>query len=157
MPILLNIMPEYIIQLSIYRIVPYPDALYRYHRVLRVSPLALSVVVCRVPSTIGIIPCVVCDQSVPQLVRSCSSCGQSANEAGREVGFEKAWVKVDIDEVKTRIVVLKVEALEVAVIPGIVGIGNSRLDSSLHGSVPVLVILEEIAVRERNDKEDNCQ
>jgi hypothetical protein len=157
MPILLNIMPEYIIQLSIYRIVPYSDTLYRYHRVLRVSSLTLSVVVCRVPSAIGIIPCVICNQSVPQLVRSCSCCGQSANEAGREVGFEKTWVKVDIDKVKTRIVMLKVEALEVAVIPGIVGIGNSSLDSSLHGSVPILVILEEIAVRERNDEEDNCQ
>lgn len=140
-----------IIQLSINRIVPYPDALDRYHRVLRVGPLALSVVVDCISPTVGIIPGIICNQSVPQLIGGRSHSCQSANEAGREVGLEEAWVEVDVDEVKARIVMLKVEALEVTIVPGVVGIRGSRFDPSLQGSVPVLMTLDKVAVRERDD------
>lgn len=59
--------------------------------------------------------------------------------AGSEVGLEDRLAESDEDEVLARVVVLKIEALEIAVVPGEVREGGSGLDDRLLGGVPVVM------------------
>ena len=121
-----------------------------------VGSLGLEPVVGGVSSAVSVVPGVVGDNGVPESVVSGSVGENGPHEAGGEVGLEEPGVEVDPDEVGGRVVVLKVEALQVTVVPGEVK-GRTILGDDFLCSVPVLVVLHQAALsdsKEKNAKDD---
>ena len=85
------------------------------------------------------------------------SVGEDApHEAGGEVGLEESLAEIDVDKILAGVVVLEVEALEVAVVPGVVRVWDARGDQLLLGGVPVVVASHEGGGGERQQgNQDN--
>lgn len=66
-----------------------------------------------------------------------------SDEASGKVGLEDSLAEVDVDEVLGGVVVLEVEALEIAVVPGVVSEWDACGDQLLLGGVPIVVASDE--------------
>ena len=119
------------------------DALDFGDGVFGVGSLTLVPVVGLVSSAVGVVPGVVGHNGVPEGVGGGSVGQEVSHETGSEVGLEEAFAEVDPDEVLALVVVFEIEALEIAVVPGVVGVGDSGLDEGLLGGVPEFVVSDQ--------------
>ena len=98
-----------------------------------------------VSSTVCVVPGVVGDNSVPEGISciSTSSGTGGSDEASGKVGLEESLAEVDVDKVLAGVVVFEVEALEITVVPGVVGEWDTGGDEFLLGGVPIIVASDE--------------
>ena len=114
-------------------------------------------VVGSISTAVLVVPGVVGDNGVPEGIGGGSVGLDVPNEASSEVGLEESGVEVNPDEVDTFVVVLEVEAFQVAIVPGDVE-GRALLGDGLFSGVPVLVVLDEggLCGCEEEDAEDDA-
>ena len=111
--------------------------------IFRVGSYRLVVVIGSVSSAVSLIPAAVGHCVVPSVVNACAVGQVSSGKAGTEAGGEESGVEVNVDEVDFGVIVFEVKALEIAVVPGDVGVGSAGKDNFLLGGVPVFVVSDE--------------